>query len=118
MENKTQLDSEELIREILNQSKDTITANVQEQIKKSIIDNLSWSLREHISKVTNEFVEKEMKEEIQQALIDHKPIIIEALKGAFTKIGAAVAQAMFETASKNLAVGSYHVKDIVKKILD
>jgi len=112
------IESEGLIRSILENSKDTITANIKEALKKQITDQLGWTMREHISKVTNEFVEAELKDEIKKVLVEAKPEILESIKGSFIKIGAAVATSMYETAAKNLAVGSYHAKDIFKKLID
>jgi glutathionyl-hydroquinone reductase len=110
--------TEELIRGILDGSKETIKSNIVDGLKKQIIENLSWSMREHISKVTNEFVETELKDEIKNILIESKPAIMESLKDSFIKIGASVAQAMYENAAKNLNTNSYSTKEILKKILD
>jgi len=115
MENNNE---ENLIREILEGSKETIKANVHEALKKQITDSLSWSMREHVSKVTNEFVEKELKDDIITILKESKPAILEGLKDAFVKIGAAVAVAMYEQAQKNLSTNSYNTREIIKKILD
>lgn len=117
MENGTK-DSEKLISEILEGAKESMKLNLQEQIKKNISEHLTWSLREHLSKITADFVKDEMTEDIKQLLIEQKPIILESLKDSFIKIGAQVAQSMCEQASKNLAVNTYQMRDILKKIVE
>lgn len=110
--------TEELIKGILEGSKETIKSNIVNELKQQIINSLSWSMRDHVSKVTNEFVEKELKSEIVKVLEECRPEILASLKGAFVKIGAQVAQSMYEQAAKNLAVGQYGTREILKKILD
>lgn len=110
--------SEKMIADILAGAKDAMKENLKEQIKKSITDHLTWSLREELSKIASEFVKTEMTEDIKTLLAEQKPIILEHLKGSFIKIGAQIAQAMTEAATKNMAVDSYKMKDILKKIID
>lgn len=118
METKTDTSTEKMIAEILNGQKDAIKANIIEQMKKSIGDHITWSLRDELSKITSEFVKKEMTEDIKALLLDQKPIILEGLKDAFIKIGAQVSIAMYETAAKNLSASSYNTGQILKKILE
>lgn len=56
--------NEALIKEILEANKETITEALKGEIKKQIIDNLTWKLRDEVGKIAGEFVENEMKEEI------------------------------------------------------
>lgn len=117
MENIQEKTTEDLIHEILEGSKDTIKANIVEGLKKSIMESLSWNLRQQVSSVTEEFVKAELKDEILTILKSQKPVILEEMKGAFIKIGASVAQAMYEQAAKNLDANSYQTSEILKRIL-
>jgi putative aminopeptidase FrvX len=110
--------TEDLIREILEESKASISAQLKESIKQQVINQLSWSLREEIGKIASAFVTTELSEEIKAAVLETKPQLIAALKEAFIKIGANVAIAMYETASKNLAADNYRTKELLKKILE
>lgn len=110
--------TEKMIADILAGAKESMKENLKEQIKKNITDHLTWSLREEFSKIASEFVKTEMTEEIKTLLAEQKPIILEHLKASFVKIGAQIAIAMTESATKNLAVDSYKMKDILKKIID
>jgi hypothetical protein len=118
MEKVEEKTTEQIIKDILEGSKETIKANIVDGLKKNIMENLTWSLREHVSKVTNEFVEKELKDEILALLLAQKPQILADMKGAFIKIGAAVAEAMYTNAAKNLNANSYSTKEIFKKIVE
>jgi uncharacterized FAD-dependent dehydrogenase len=117
METPKLADTEKLIHEILQGQKETIKANLLEQMKKSVGEHLTWNLREHIGGVTSEFIKNEMTEDIKALLIEQKPLILEGLKEAFVKIGAQVSIAMYETAAKNLSASSYNTSEILKKIL-
>ena len=110
--------TETMIHEILQGSKEQITQAIKDQVKTQIIEQLRWSMREEISKVTNKFVEDEMSSEIITVLKNSKQEILDSLKDAFVKIGAQVSIAMYEQACKNLETSSYHTKEIIKKILD
>lgn len=110
--------NEALIAQILNDNKESIKSKLKEEIEKQIIDSLSWRLRDEIGKMTSEFMEAEMKADIKKLLIEHRPVFIEQLKDSFIKIGAQLSTVMVTQAMKNLEVGSYNAKDIVKKILD
>lgn len=110
--------TENLIKEILEGSKETIKAKMKAEIEKQIIDQLSYSLRSHLSDMTSKFVEEEMKTEITLMLKEAKPQIIEQMKDGFIKIGAQLSEAMVIQASKNLNIGSYNSREIIKKILE
>jgi hypothetical protein len=109
--------TEQMIKDILSGAQDAMKANLLEELKKNITNHLSWNLREEMNQITSDFIKEEMTEDIKKLLEESKPVILESLKESFIKIGALVAQAMYETASKNLAVNSYHTADILKKIL-
>lgn len=117
-EETNDLGTQKMIADILNGQKDVIKANIVEQMKKSIGEHITWSLRDELSKITSDFVKKEMTEEIKQLLVEQKPIILAGLKDAFIKIGAQVSIAMYETAAKNLSTSSYNTSQILKKILE
>jgi len=110
--------TEQLIAEILKSSKEAMKTSLQSAVKAQVMEQLTWSLREKIGKITSEFVEKEMTEDIKASLLEAKPIILESLQGAFVKIGASVAMAMYQQAEKNLMVNSYNVREILKKLID
>lgn len=117
METET-TNTENLIKEILEGSKDTIKGKIKSEIEKQIMDSLSYSLRSHISDMTSKFVETEMKDDINEMLKAAKPEIIEQMKLGFVKIGAQLTEAMVIRASKNLVAGSYGTKELIKKLLD
>lgn len=110
--------TETLIREILEGSKETIKAKMKAEIEKQIIDQLSWKLRDELSVMASAFVQEELKADISAMLTEAKPQIIEQLKEGFIKIGAQLSEAMVIQATKNLNVGSYNSKEIIKKILE
>ena len=110
--------TEQLVKEVLSQSQESIIVSLKENLKEKILSQMGWSLDSLIADIVKEFVEKEMKADIAKELSDSKPVLLRELKKGMVKVGAKLAEAMMAHAMKNLDINSYKSKDIIKKIFD
>lgn len=94
---------EDQVKAIMQESAQDVQTQVKEQIKKQIIDGLTWNLREEVAKIVKETIETDMKEEIKAIIIEQQPLILDELRNALAKISAQIGNQLVEKATSNLA---------------
>jgi len=109
---------EKMVADVMESSRDAIKDSLKKQIEDKIIQQLGWSLDSHISEISKEFIKNEMTEEIKDILAKNKKVMLEEIEKCLPDVGALVAKSMYQIAFKNLEIGSYNSKDIIKKIFD
>jgi len=107
---------EQMVKDVMESSKDSIKESLNNQIKDKIISQLGWSLDSHISEITKEYIEDEMTEEIKALLSNNRQVMLDEIEKGLASIGALVAKSMYQVALNNLELNSYSSKDIIKKI--
>jgi len=109
---------EQMVQDVMESSKESIKNSLKAQIEQKIIQQLGWSLDSHISEISKEFIQNEMTEEIKEILVRNKSVMLEEIEKGLPDVGALVAKSMYQVAFKNLEIGSYSSKDIIKKIFE
>ena len=112
------MDTENLIKEVLESNKEGLKDAVRKQIEGKILDQLSYSLNHKVSEVVGEFVRDEVADEIKAMLTKAKPKMLKEMESGIVKIGAALSECLYAKALKNLEVGSYKSREILKKVFD
>jgi hypothetical protein len=110
--------TEEDLKEFLDANK----ADIQEQVRKTMIERLltshQWEISSQIATVVKEFVAAEIVPEVKAFLADNKgPLVEAACKGA-AEMGDALSQAIVERTAKKLKADSYEFRQVMKALLD
>lgn len=108
--------SDEIMAEIENH-RDELVAHMVEETKQSISNQISWSLRDEISKLVKNFIADEMAPQIKSALTESKPAILLAVTKMSEELSEELAKAMLAEAKENLQQ-SYKRAEILKKLFD
>lgn len=108
---------EEQIKEILDESKESILAQTKEALKQKIVSSLDWSLGNEISKIVKEVIENELKDEIQKTVLDAKQDILNSIQPLFVSVGAEVAKAMKDKVVKTLN-DSWKADKVIKSLFE
>lgn len=106
---------EEQVKAIMEESAVDIQAQVKEQIKKQIIDSLTWSLRDEVSKIVRDTIVEDMKDDIKMVVLEAKPAIMDELRNTVAKMSAQIGNAMLENVSKNLSQ-SWNVNKLMETL--
>ena len=107
---------EQMIKDVMESSKDAIKESLNNQIKDKIISQLGWSLDSHISEITKEYMQDEMTEEIKDLLSNNRQVMLDEIEKGLASIGALVSKSMYQIALSNLELNAYSSKEIIKKI--
>lgn len=102
------------IQNILESSKKEIEAALIEKVKTEIINSYYWTVSEKVGKITAEFIENDMKDDIKQLLDEAKPLILEQIKNGIIEVAGKLSVVMVEKAAKNLQ--GYNKDSIVKSL--
>lgn len=108
--------NENEIREFLDENRETIKAAVREKMISTLIADHRWEISDHITKVVNEFIAKEIAPEVKAHLQSQKGPIIEAAIKTSAGLSEMIAKAMVEKAAEN--VKGYRFGGLMKAIFD
>ncbi|MBO0961479.1 hypothetical protein J1P26_17370 [Neobacillus sp. MM2021_6] len=103
------------IQKIIRDSSTDIAEMVKENIKKDIVNSLTWSVREETSKLVQEFFKNELAGEVKNALENVKPQLQVELEKAVVNIAATAGNQLMENAAKNLS-HSWNVQKITEAL--
>jgi len=109
---------EELIASVIKTSREAIESGVQQELQQHLINQLSYSVREQIGLIANEFIEKELKSEILETLRQAKIPILSAVKEGIVQTSAKLAEVLYTKALNNLTASSYKSGEIIKKLFE
>ncbi|HUW89060.1 MAG TPA: hypothetical protein VMV43_00925 [Candidatus Nanopelagicaceae bacterium] len=109
---------EELVASVIKTSRETIESGVQRQLQEHLINQLSYSVKDELSKIAADFIEKELKEDILAEMRRAKEPILSGIREGVIQVGAKLAETLFAKAVENLTGNSYRSEEIVKKLFD
>jgi len=103
------------IQNIIRDSSSDIAEMIKENLKKDLVDSLTWSVREETSKLVQEFFKDELSKEVKKALQNAKPQLQVELEKAVVNIAATAGNQLVENAAKNLS-HSWNVQKITEAL--
>ena len=108
--------TEEDLKQFLEDNKADIQAQVRQKLIDGLLNDYSWTMRENISGVVQEFIKEQIAPEVRKHLESEKSAILEAAIKATAGIGEMLQKAMVERAVKNIEANSYNFKETLSAI--
>lgn len=109
--------SQEQIAKMSQDALKEIQEGLKDDIGKQIANGISYTVSREVSAVTEKFFKDEIVPSVQKALIDQKPIIIEAALASATELATVLATGMISSLTENMAT-SYKRKKIFDALFD
>lgn len=106
---------EKTIQDIITKNQDKINEAVEKQIMDDITSTLTWSLRDGVSKVVQEFVAAEVAPKVKEHLALNKDNIIDSVCAEVPTIAEAISGAISTQIAKALSDG-YKVKKLMSDL--
>jgi hypothetical protein len=108
--------TQEEILAVMENHRDELVAHMVEETKKSITNQINWSLQTEINNIVQKFIKEEIAPEIQAQLVESKPAILKAVAVMADELSTDLAKALLETARENLNQ-SYKRSQILKELI-
>jgi SLT domain-containing protein len=108
---------ENQIEEILKESKNELIIQTKNALKEKIMSSMDWQLSNQISNIVKEFIEQNLKDDIQKAVLDSKQEIINSITPIFASVGAELAKAMQTKVVKVMSDG-WKADKIIKSLFE
>lgn len=94
--------TQEEIARMLVDAEAEIRQSLVEEAKLQIKRSLEWSLNGEIKKIVEKYIAEEIGPEVRAALIDSKPVILQAVTEFAQEMGAMLTAGLIEDAKKNM----------------
>lgn len=107
------ISAEAIQSEILSR-KDEITQAVVTNLVNTISNQSHYSLNAEISAAVNSIVKEQLMAEIKAAVVAAKPLIMESLAEAISKVCSQIGTVMLKKAGENIA--GYRGREIIEKL--
>lgn len=108
----------DLITEILEQERPYILQRVKEDLKKQVIQSLTYSAQNAITNAASKFVEEQMKNDLQNIVVELKVTLLEEIRSQMPKIASAFGAMLVTTATKNFQADSWKSQKLIKEIFE
>lgn len=108
----------EMIRQILEEQRPYIMERVKEDLKKQVINSLTYAAQNAITSAASKFVEEEMKTDLQNLVIELKGTLLDEIRAQMPKIAAEFGSMLLKTATKNFQADSWKTQELMKKIFE
>lgn len=108
----------DLIKEILETQRPYILERVKEDLKKQVIQSLTYSAQQKISQTASEFIEKELAEDLKTIVVELKGTLLTEIRAQMPKIAASFGELLLKTATKNFQADSWKTHELMKKIFE
>lgn len=103
------------IQEILNANKSKFKEAAIDIAQKELVEKIRWQISDPVNACIKEFIENEIRPEIMNSLIKHKPQIIAGLSEIIIGIGESIKEILAKKAAENLAHG-WKLDKIIKEL--
>jgi len=107
--------TQEQIANILKESQAALVASTVESVRQNVNFVVAHNLDNLIAPIVKDFVEKELRPEIEVALFGAKGAIVEQVSVKAAEVGLAIATALANQVATNL--GSYKRRDIITSLV-
>ena len=116
--NKQQTDLKIDIGELMKEVQGKVQPQLVEGLLKEIQESLSWKLSDKTAEAVNEFLENEIKPEMEKCFIKHKQAILDGIETTFKDFGKELGKAMQKhIVGKFAEIDSWKLKKIIEEIL-
>lgn len=109
--------TEEQAKELLNGAMPEIRKGLVESMKRDLVQQLSYTMSEHVQREVKAFMEKEIVPEIKVALLDNKPVILKAALAMADSTTSILQEAMIQQVKDKLK-DSWSRKAVLKALFD
>jgi hypothetical protein len=93
------------IKELLKENSVSLKECAIKVAKEELIAKIKWQIADPVNDCIRNFIQKEIRPEIEKFLVESKPLIVEGLAEIISGIGQSIKDVLAKKAAENIASG-------------